>query len=167
VASGSSVPQWPTFLMPSLRRTIATTSCDVILGALSTSRTPSTLVGSILDFVADHFQHLRLDARKVAADARAGGERVPAATVTHADFADIDARVFRAQAHADFAFGEFLEKRGDDHALDRADVIDEALVVLGLGADLAGDRERQPEAGHAAVAREFQNVEQRAQQLDA
>ncbi len=40
VASGSSVPQCPIFLIPSCRRAIATTSCEVIPGSLSINNTP-------------------------------------------------------------------------------------------------------------------------------
>ena len=42
VAMGSKVPQWPIFLVFRQRRATATTSCDVMPGALSTRRTPLT-----------------------------------------------------------------------------------------------------------------------------
>src|SRR5512146_2936291 len=46
VANGSSVPAWPTRLMPVARRTCDTTSCDVMPAGLSTSRRPpSSVVG--------------------------------------------------------------------------------------------------------------------------
>ena len=61
-----------------------------------------------------------------------------------ADLADIDARIFGAQADADFAVRQFLEEGGDDDAFDGADVIDETFVVLGLHAE--GRRRRQGKA---------------------
>src|SRR5438552_1723311 len=44
VANGSSVPACPTRCDPTTRRTIATTSCDVTPGGLSTSNRPPTSV---------------------------------------------------------------------------------------------------------------------------
>ncbi|MFC7763480.1 hypothetical protein ACFQY4_39615 [Catellatospora bangladeshensis] len=41
VAIGSSVPPWPTLRVPAMRRTRATTSCEVMPPALSTTISPS------------------------------------------------------------------------------------------------------------------------------
>ena len=41
VAIGSSVPRCPTERSPQMRRTLATTSCEVIPAGLSTIRMPS------------------------------------------------------------------------------------------------------------------------------
>src|ERR1700733_9979933 len=132
VARGSRVPQWPTFLVLSRRRTIATTSCDVMPGALSTSRTPSRLV----KFMIDRLQNSFLDFGERAADARPGCESVSAAAEQPADLAHIDLRRLRAQAHAHASVSNLLEERRGDDPVDGADVIDEPLGIVRLHAQI-------------------------------
>src|SRR5215472_9693335 len=48
VAFGSNVPQWPTFLMPNLRRIASTTSCDVGPAGLSMRIAPSSAENSCI-----------------------------------------------------------------------------------------------------------------------
>src|SRR5436190_22994988 len=48
VAFGSSVPQWPTFLMPKRRRMASTTSCDVGPAGLSMRMAPSRAENSCI-----------------------------------------------------------------------------------------------------------------------
>src|SRR5919202_4248081 len=55
-ASGSRVPAWPTRFWPANRRTLATTSCDVQPGSLSTLRIPLLGVLTAL-FDAAHQPH--------------------------------------------------------------------------------------------------------------
>src|SRR5438309_6862868 len=82
VAIGSRVPQCPIFLISSLRRTKATTSCDVIPSALSTNKTPS---GVAIDDFTNCLQDFLFDFGQRSAHARARGQRVPASTELHAD----------------------------------------------------------------------------------
>src|SRR4051812_27156821 len=129
VAIGSSVPQWPTFFICKRRRTIATTSCEVIPAALSTRRTPS---GVAVNDTANLLQDFRFHFRQGSADSGSGGKLVSAAAELSADRGDISGIGFRPHAHANFTFGELFEENGDDDALNCADVINQAFVVFRL-----------------------------------
>src|SRR6059058_486787 len=107
VAIGSSVPQWPIFLIPSCRRASATTSCEVIPSALSTRRTPS---GIATDNITNFLQNFLFYFCERAANPRAGRENVSAAAKFLANGADIHLFVFRTHAHTHFAVGQFLKK---------------------------------------------------------
>src|SRR5207245_2219854 len=107
VARGSSVPQWPTFFVPSARRAIATTSCDVIPAALSTRRTP--LISR--ELCMDRFQNFFLHLRETPARAQARRKRVAASTELDGNLADIGLRILGAQRAPHEAALQFLEKR--------------------------------------------------------
>src|SRR3954468_23704903 len=100
VAIGSSVPQCPTFFICRRRRTIATTSCEVIPAALSTSSTPS---GVAVNDTTDLLQHFFFALRQRAARASAGRQFVSAAAKFFADRAHISGVRFRTHAYAHFA----------------------------------------------------------------
>src|SRR4051812_32154736 len=143
VAIGSSVPQWPTFLIWRRRRTSATTSCDVMPAALSTSRTPS---GVAVNDMANCFQDPSFYFRQSSFDPRAGGQLMPAAAKTLADCGDIRRFALRPHADAHLAFRQFLKKDGNDYALDRAEVIDQPLIVFRQHAELFRRLQREAEA---------------------
>src|SRR5581483_8334092 len=153
VASGSSVPQWPTFLMSSLRLTIATTSCDVMPSALSTSRTPS---GVAVKDMGNFRQHFAFDFGERAADPRTGGKFVTAAAEFCRDRADVGPIVFRSHADAHFAVAELLEKCGNNHAADGADMIDETFVIFRQYAEIGGGLHAQTKTRDAIGAFEMQ-----------
>src|SRR6266478_3620824 len=121
--------------MPSFRRVSATTSCEVMPSALSTSRTPS---GSALKDFMNFLQNLFFDFGKTSANARAGSQCMPTAAEFLANRANIDGFVFRTHAHAHFALGKFFKKDGDDHAANRPEMIDQAFVVFGKNAQICG-----------------------------
>src|SRR5947209_3632488 len=114
VAIGSSVPQWPTFLICNRRLTSATTSCDVMSGALSTSRTPS---GVAVNDIANCREDALLHFGKTPANARPGGQLMTAAAEALANCADVGRFRFGTHADTDFAIGQFFEKNRDHHAL--------------------------------------------------
>src|SRR5438046_8374830 len=121
VAIGSRVPQWPTFFISSFRRTSATTSCEVIPSALSTSRTPSR-VG--LNDVTNFLQNIPFDFGECSAHACARREaRTPAAKFL-TDGTDINGITFRAHADTYLAAGRFFANGGEHRGPGRAKVID-------------------------------------------
>src|SRR5215216_2541461 len=128
VAMGSSVPQWPIFLVPSFCRVSATTSCEVISSALSTSRTPSGL--ALVENVTNFLQNSLFYLIKTSANARAGCKRVASAAEFLTDRADIDGFVFRSHADAHLTVGQFFEENGDDHAAHRAQMIDQTFIIF-------------------------------------
>src|SRR6185503_11610465 len=97
VAIGSSVPQWPIFLVPICRRASATTSCDVIPSALSTSRTPSGDAGA-LNGVTSFLQNFFFNFRQCSLHARTCSEGVTAAAKLLANPAYIHAFVLGTHA---------------------------------------------------------------------
>src|ERR1700730_10783164 len=116
------------FLVPSFRRASATTSCDVISAALSTSRMPS---GSALNNVTNFLQNLFFHFADAPANACAGSQCVTAAAELLANRANIDGFVFRSHTDAQLAVRQFFEENGNDHAPDCAEMIDQSLVVFG------------------------------------
>lgn len=115
------------FFVLSARRVIATTSCDVMPAALSTSRTPSI---SVPDFIRESFQKVVFYLFERAIHASARGHGMSAAM-------EFFCKPYRHRfweiwsgAHAHLTFGEFLKKYGGLYALDRAQVINNAFVVL-------------------------------------
>jgi len=65
-----------------------------------------------------------------AADSGTCGHGVAATAKLRTYVAGVEAFVLGAKAHADPVFREFFEESGGDDTLNRADMIDEALVVL-------------------------------------
>src|SRR5215472_16096437 len=116
VAIGSRVPQWPIFFVPSCRRASATTSCEVIPSALSTSRTPSGDGGALNGFTS-FLQNFFFDFRQRSAHAPARSECVPAAAKFLAYRAYIHPFVFGTHADPYFSVGELFEKHSDGDAV--------------------------------------------------
>src|ERR1041385_8105497 len=123
VAIGSRVPQWPIFFVPSCRRANATTSCDVIPSALSTSKTPSGDGGALNGFTS-FLQNFFFDLGQRSPHARTSGERGAAAAKFLADCAYIHALVLRTHADPYLPVGEFFEKNSDNDALNCAEMVD-------------------------------------------
>src|SRR5262245_7290739 len=119
---GSSVPQCPIFLVPSFRRAITTTSCDVMPSASSTIRTPSGDTGALNGFTS-FFQDFLFDFGQRPANARTGSECVSAAAKLLANRADIDPFIFGTHADAHFAVGQFFEKYSGDNATNCTEMI--------------------------------------------
>src|SRR5688572_9340327 len=156
---GSSVPQWPTFFICRRRRTIATTSWEVIPAALSTSRTPS---GVAVDDMANLLQNFLFYFRQRSLDPRSGRQLVPAAAELVANGAHVGRICFRAHAHAHFPFVQFFEEHRHHNTIDGADMIDQTFVVLGPGVQSRRDRQAQAEARYLSMAFETHRAEQLA-----
>src|SRR5207248_9673394 len=121
VAIGSSVPQWPIFLVASFRRASATTSWDVMPSALSTSSTPS---GFALKDSTSFLQNLSFDLGEASANTGASGQSMPAATEFLANRANIDRFIFRTHADTHFAVSQFFKKDRNDNAANCPEMID-------------------------------------------
>jgi len=51
---------------------------------------------------------------------------------------DINGIAFRTHADTHLAIGQFLEENGDNHAANRAEMIDQPFVVFGKNAQFGG-----------------------------
>ena len=92
-----------------------------------------------------------LDGQGPAGDAGAGGRAVPAAAELGGDVVDVHGVGFGAQADAGQFRFHFLKNAGDDHRLNGAKMVNQALGVVAVG---AGSREiavLEPELGDAVV----------------
>ena len=100
VAIGSSVPAWPTFRVPSARRTASTASCEVMPAGLSTRRSPrAAAVTPPRRLAAASAATEPLDRAGRPVPRRvAGGEPVPAAAERGRDGGDV---VTAPRPHAD------------------------------------------------------------------
>src|SRR6266849_3616561 len=119
--------------MPRFRRTSATTSCEVIPSALSTSRTPS---GVGFKDLTNFLQDSLFDFSKRPGHPRARSESMSAAAKLLADGTNVDGIAFRTHADAHLAVGQFFEEDGDDHTASRAEMVDQAFVVFGKNTKL-------------------------------
>src|SRR4029077_12026242 len=105
--------------VPSCRRASATTSCDVIPSALSTSRTPSGDAGAAKGFTS-FLQNFFFHFRQRSAHARTGSECVTAAAKFLTNRAHIHPFVFGTHADPHLSIRKFFEKHSDDNAVNCA-----------------------------------------------
>ena len=91
---------------------------------------------------------------------------MPAALEHLADFADVERRVLRAGADPDFLLWKLLEKDRGADAIDRAEIVDDPLVVLRDDAELGNVRERERECGDPVAAMELGLVEGEPEEIE-
>src|SRR5438105_1967538 len=173
VALGSSVPQWPTFLIWKRRRMASTTSCDVGPTGLSIRSAPSSGSNSCMALLRgvessfDCGDDPPLNRQRSAPEARPGRGRVSAAAELTGDFIHIDALALRAQTDAsEFRF-ELFEDAGHHDRFHGADMVNQTLRVGGVR---AGAREVgffEPEPGDLVVVGEPEMIVNVFDQADA
>src|SRR5689334_4412910 len=132
--------------------------------ALSTSRTPS---GVAVNDVTDCLHYPLLDFGKRPAHTSPGRQGMAASTEFLTDGTNVDRRIFRAHTDADFAVEEFFEKNSDNYTADGADMIDQALVILGNHSELCGGGETETKARDLATCLEAHRAEQLTEKLHA
>src|SRR5512132_1411474 len=82
-----------------------------------------------------------------------------------ANSADIDSITFGTHAHAHFAIGQFIEKNGNDNATDRAQVIDQPLVILRKDGQFGGCFQAKCKTCDATFLLEMHGAQQFAQKF--
>ncbi len=160
VAFGSSVPQWPTFLMPKLA---ADGVHDIVRRRAGgfINENGAVECGKFLHENENYFAAFsaRFTAAMTLRCTASGlpGMRAPAAAGwppppnCAADFADVHLGAFRAQADARHFRLHFLEHAGDDDRLNRAEVVNQAFRVVALRAGAGEILFLQPEPRDAVV----------------
>src|SRR4029077_8374464 len=160
---GSSVPQCPTFLISSLRRISATTSCDVMPSALSTSKTPS---GVAANDITNCLQNSLFDFSERTAHACTCRQSMSTAAEFLTDRAHVCLFTLRTHAHTHFAVGQFFKKDGDNNSADGAEMIDQAFIVFGKNAELGRGFQTQAKTCDATSAFKAHGAQQLAEQFN-
>src|SRR5688572_21345604 len=91
---------------------------------------------------------------------------MPAATEESADLRHINLWRLGTQADTDAPVAEFFKERCRHDPIDRANVIDQPLIILRDHPQLGRRLESEREARHAVAAGEAKHVEQSAQQFE-
>src|SRR5687767_778111 len=111
VASGSSVPVWPTRFWRRMRRTFCTASCDVIPGSLSTRSSPCCMVvPSAREGSGELAGDLLAQGAELTVGGEAGGVLVAAAAVVAGELLDVDVAA-AAQRHLVAVTADLAEQR--------------------------------------------------------
>src|SRR5688572_15727341 len=154
VASGSSVPVWPTRFCRRTRRTFCTASCEVIPASLSISKRPccirrlSAPRGGGAERCLERRGDRLAQGAQLPLDLEARGVLVPAAPVLARQLLDVHLAAAAQRYLVAVGAGLAEERHGFD-ASDRARVVHEALGVARGGAAarehlLADHRRRHP-----------------------
>src|SRR6478735_5508402 len=96
--------------------------------------------------LVDRGKHEPLNFRQRAFHARSGRELVSATPELAAYFRDVGTRVFGSQTDSHFLILQLFKKGRDDNAVDRADMIDQTLIVFRERAQAASGGLAQAEA---------------------
>ena len=147
MANGSSVPACPTRFTPCSRRTRATMSCEVGPDGLSASTTRPVPASSSVKLLRDLGPDELDDLRVGHVGAEAGGALVPSPALFARDRprrrpAPSEERRLTLRATR-AAVGLVADDAGDERALERAEVVDDALgeVLGGAGGLVVGLRD--------------------------
>src|SRR3954469_24277200 len=162
VANGSSVPACPALRTARARRVASVRSCEVLPAGLSTRTSPSTEGRRYLQLGGDLLAQERDELVLGELGGEAGRAAMAAAAAGAGDGRHVDVAVGRAQRDllaCAVAVEQLARQRRDLRALDRAQVVDDALGVALLRAGhpevVAGQvRERQRAVVEAVEVRE-------------
>src|SRR4030095_8654078 len=102
---------------------------------------------------------------KRSAHARAGGERMAASAEFLTDGADIDDIGFGPHAHSDLPFVQFFEKNGNNNTVNRPQMVDQPLVILGKDAQFSSCFQGEAKTCDAPFLLETHGAQQPPQKL--
>ena len=108
-----------------------------------------------VDFMVECFKKILLYLAQSAGNPGTCSQPVSPTAKFAAHFANIDIGIFRAGADTDISVLEFLEEDSSLDAFDSAEVVDDALIVLGKHPKFAGHGERQGKRGDPILTMEF------------
>ena len=121
------------------------------------TRTDGSIVA--VNDIANCFQDFLFYFGERSANPRARRKFVSTTAELLANGRDVDAIILGTHADAHFSLGQFFKKDRDDDSLDRAQVIDQAFIVFGFGAEFGGDFQAETKAGDLAVPLEAHRAE--------
>src|ERR1044071_4163631 len=145
--------------MPNRRRIASTTSWDVGPAGLSMTMGPARGVNFCLflpgiQTAVDSGDDLLLDGQRRSWNTRAGGRGMASTAKFSGDFIYVHFLALGTQADASQFGLQFLKHTRDNHRLDGADMIDEALGVAAIGAGTGEIGFLEPEVSDLIVVRE-------------
>src|SRR5882724_8506986 len=123
----------------------------------SPTNTGRELSGGVQGFF-DGVYHPALDGKRRAGNARAGGRPMPTAAKFSGDFVHVHLVALGTEADAREVWFHLFEEAGDDDGFDGANMVDQALGVVGARAGAVKVRLLQPEPGDLVVMGEVEVI---------
>src|ERR1700693_5892725 len=113
------------------------------------------------------FNNLAANFFQISAHSGAGGSRMAASTEFAANLVHVDAIVFRSHAQANSALRQLLKQYGDDDRVDAANIVDQAVDIIGLNSQALLGFVRESHARDPIVRVERGSGQNLAKELDS